>query len=223
MSIDYFSAFIIGLLGSAHCIGMCGGISTMLTSAIDSKRTTNQLQLSLSYNFGRICCYAFIGAIAGFTGSLAAKNVGIPLSGLRIMAGVFLILLGLYIGQWLMWLSKIERLGRFIWQYLSPFSKKLIPVKNNSQALALGALWGWLPCGLIYSTLTWSVASGNTLQGALIMLSFGFGTLPALLTMSLGYLKINLLITNPIFRKLMATLLISYGIFTIIFASKLMF
>lgn len=223
MSIDYFSAFVIGLLGSAHCIGMCGGITTMLTSAIDKQSTSNRLQLVLSYNIGRICCYALIGAIAGYTGSLAAKNIGVPLSGLRLIAGVFLILLGLYIGQWLMWLGKIEGIGQHIWKYLSPLSKKLIPIQNIKQAIALGALWGWLPCGLIYSTLTWSVATGNAIQGALIMMSFGLGTLPALVTMSFGYLRIKTLISNTFFKKVMAVALIIYGIFTIIFASKLMF
>jgi len=218
MAIDYFSAFIIGLLGSGHCIGMCGGITAMLTSAIPHQQKWQKLPLTLNYHLGRISSYALIGGIAGFTGSLAAKNIGIPITGLRLLAGLFLILLGLYLGQWLMWLSKLERIGKYLWRYISPFSKKLIPVNNNRQALGLGILWGWLPCGLIYSTLTWSLASGNAIQGALIMFCFGLGTLPALLTVSFGFLSIKKLVTNKLFRQLMGLSLIFYGAYSFILA-----
>ena len=167
--------------------------------------------------------HSIIGAIVGFTGSIAAKNVGIPLSGLRLFAGVFLVFLGLYLGQWLMWIARVEKLGQKLWRYLSPISKRFIPVDNTKKALSLGALWGWLPCGLIYSTLTWALASNSALQGAGIMFSFGLGTLPALVTISLGLLHVKKLLTNPIFRKSMALLVLLYGIYTIIFASKHLF
>jgi len=221
MPLDFLSAFTIGFLGSAHCIGMCGGITTMLTSAIPAQQS--RASLVIAYHIGRISTYTLIGAIVGFTGSIAAKNVGIPLSGLRLFAGVFLVFLGLYLGQWLMWIARVEKLGQKLWRYLSPISKRFIPVDNTKKALSLGALWGWLPCGLIYSTLTWALASNSALQGAGIMFSFGLGTLPALVTISLGLLHVKKLLTNPIFRKSMALLVLLYGIYTIIFASKHLF
>jgi len=247
MSLDVFSAFIIGLLGSGHCLAMCGGITTLLTSAIDKSSahgtipvtvttigsSTSQqpscspkvksLNLVLFYHVGRIASYCLIGAIVGFTGSIAAKNIGLPIAGLRLMAAVFLILLGLYIGQWLLWLNRVESLGKGLWRYLSPLSKHVIPVNNTKKALGLGALWGWLPCGLVYSTLTWALASGNSLTGASIMLFFGLGTLPALLTISLGINSIKNLLVNNIFRKIMAISLICYGIYSFIVAYQLMF
>jgi len=223
MSIDYFSAFIIGLLGAGHCIGMCGGITTMLTSAIPQQHNSPQFKLILSYNLGRILSYSVIGGIAGFTGSLAAKNIGMPIAGLRLLSGFFLILLGLYLGQWLMLLNKVEYLGKHLWKFLSPLSKNFIPVNSVKKALSLGALWGWLPCGLIYSTLTWSLASADGIQGALIMMSFGLGTLPALLTVSFGFISFKALITNVYFRKIMALGLIIYGIITLKFAYGMMF
>lgn len=224
MEIDFFAAFVIGLLGSGHCIAMCGGITTMLSSAINNKsEQSSKLPLVLAYNFGRIATYSLIGAIAGFTGSLAIKNIGLPLSILRMVAGVFLILLGLYIGRWFMLLNKIEQLGKGLWKYLSPLSKKFIPIKQTKHALALGAIWGWLPCGLVYSTLTWSLASGSLISGALTMFFFGLGTLPALLTVSLGAVSIKSLLLNNIFRKLMALMLIVYGLITLKFASDMMF
>ncbi|MBA6338958.1 sulfite exporter TauE/SafE family protein [Colwellia sp. BRX8-7] len=224
LSIDYLSAFIIGLLGSGHCIGMCGGITTMLTSAISpQQKGRDKFKLVGAYNVGRIFSYSLIGAIVGFSSSIAIKNIGVPLGFLRLFAAVFLILLGLYLGQWLMWLSKVEKMGKFLWRYLSPLSKRFIPINNAKQALALGAVWGWLPCGLVYSTLTWSLASGSALSGALIMTSFGLGTLPALLSLSLGSFGIKSLVTNTKFKKIMALMIISYGIYSLMFAYQQLF
>jgi uncharacterized protein len=221
MNLDFLSAFIIGFLGGGHCIAMCGGITTMLTSALPQHQVS-KLPYIFSYNLGRIFSYSLIGAIAGFTGSLAIKNLGFPILALKLIAGVFLILLGLYIGQWLMLLTKIEFIGKRIWQLLSPLSKKLIPINTVKKSLLLGALWGWLPCGLVYSTLTWSIASGSAVDGALIMTFFGLGTLPALLTVSFGVGQIKTLLQNALFRKSMALFLIFYGLFTLKIAYTLM-
>lgn len=221
MELNYFSAFIIGLLGGGHCIAMCGGITTMLTSALPNQRKSN-LPYILTYNIGRILSYTFIGAIAGFSGSLAIKSLGFPVIMLKMVAGFFLILLGLYIGQWLMWLTKVEVIGKHIWKVISPFSKKLIPVNTIKKSFFLGVLWGWLPCGLVYSTLTWSLASGSALNGGMIMMFFGLGTLPALLTVSFGFEQIKSLIQQTIFKKIMALLLIVYGLYTLMIAYQLM-
>lgn len=249
MSLDVFSAFIIGLLGSGHCLAMCGGITTMLTSAIDKPSTqpitqaseqgdiavnvistppgcspqTTRLTLVFLYHFGRIASYCLIGAIVGFTGSIAAKNIGLPIAGLRLVAAIFVILLGLYIGQWLLWLNKVESLGKGLWRYVSPLAKHVIPVDSAKKALGLGALWGWLPCGLVYSTLTWALASGSSLTGATIMFFFGLGTLPALIALSLGISSIKNLLVNTVFRKIMAISLITYGIYSFVVAYQVMF
>lgn len=215
MNIDFFSAFVIGILGSGHCLGMCGGITSMLTSALPKHSSHSKTSLIICYNLGRIFSYSLLGAIVGFTGSVAAKNIGIPLVGLRTISAVFLIFLGLYIGQWLMWINKIERLGKYIWKYLSPYSSRLIPINSPLKATGLGALWGWLPCGLIYSMLTWSLASGDAINGALIMTFFGLGTLPALLIMSYSFIKAKTLLNHPTFRKLMALSLILYGLYSL--------
>ena len=249
MTIDLFSAFIIGLLGSGHCLAMCGGITTMLTSAIgpsnnqpSQENTTRgdipikvstskvncspqtfRVNLIFFYHIGRIASYCLIGAIVGFTGSIAAKNIGLPIAGLRLVAAVFLIFLGLYIGKWLLWLNRVESLGEGLWRYLSPLAKHVIPVDNRKKSLALGALWGWLPCGLVYSTLTWSLASGSSISGASIMLFFGLGTLPALIALSLGIGSIKNLLVNTTFRNTMALSLIAYGLYSFIVAYQLLF
>jgi uncharacterized protein len=218
MSLDYFSAFIIGLLGSGHCVVMCGGISTMLTSAIAENARNNRFAIVFAYNFGRIASYSVIGALVALTSSMAAKNIGLPVAFLKTIAGVFLILLGLYLGQWLMWLSHVEHIGKKLWRHISPHTKKFIPIKNMQSAFSLGALWGWLPCGLVYSTLTWALASANAIDGALIMFFFGLGTLPALLSVSFGTLSVKALLSHTLFRKIAAILVILYGIYTILIA-----
>lgn len=218
MTLDYLSAFIIGLLGSGHCIVMCGGISTMLTSAIADETQVKKLQIVFAYNFGRIFSYSLIGGIVAFTSSMASKSIGIPIYLFQITAGVFLILLGLYLGRWLMWLSHIEHTGKFIWRYIAPKTKKFIPITSTKSAFALGTLWGWLPCGLVYSTLTWALASANIINGTLIMLFFGLGTLPALLSISLGAVSIKPLLSNDLFRKSTAIMVILYGIYSIYIA-----
>ena len=222
MQLDLLSAFLIGLLGTGHCIGMCGGIASMLTGAVNQNNPKKHLYV-LCYNLGRIFSYALLGTIVGFTGSLMVKQLGFPVLILNILAGIFLILLGLYIGQWAFLLVHVEKIGKNLWKKLQPLSKHLIPVNSAGKATFLGALWGWLPCGLIYSTLTWALASGNAMQGGLIMLSFGLGTLPALLLVSLGATKVNDLLTKIWIRRVIALMLIFYGIFTLKFAYMKLF
>lgn len=223
MSIDYFSAFIIGLLGSGHCLGMCGGVTSMLMSAMPKSQASPTLHFVFAYNLGRVFSYGLLGAIAGFTGSLAIHGLGFPLAIMRVIASIFLIFLGLYLGQWFMILSRFENIGKKLWRHISPLSKRFIPVNTFPKALFLGALWGWLPCGLVYSTLTWSIASGSATQGGLIMIAFGMGTLPALFSLSLGQLSFNRVIKNLVFRQVMGVFIISYGFYGLYLASAALF
>ena len=169
--INLISAFVVGLLGGVHCVGMCGGIVGALSLGLSSQR---QLPLLFAYNFGRIASYTVAGALMGalgfyFSGLLpvqAAQRV------LLAFAGVFMVLLGLYLGGWWNLLSRVERLGSVLWRRIEPLGRGLLPVRSVRQALLLGLLWGWLPCGLVYSALVWTVASGGAVQGAALMLAF---------------------------------------------------
>jgi len=221
VNLDLLSAFAIGLLGSGHCIVMCGGISSMLTTAISQNGGQKYLHVT-GYHIGRILSYTIFGAIVGFTGSMAVKGFGLPLNALQVVAGLFLILLGLYIGQWFMALTKVESFGKYLWQFISPMTKRFLPVRNTKQAVSLGILWGWLPCGLIYSTLSWSLASGSAINGGMIMLFFGIGTLPAMMATSFGALNLKPILVNKMFRNIVALLLISYGSYTLSVATGLM-
>jgi sulfite exporter TauE/SafE len=170
------TAFGLGLAGSSHCIGMCGGIST----ALGLNNTGHKLTRLLSYNTGRIASYCLLAALFGFlAGTL--QSIFSPLTLLlRLVAALFLIAMGLYISGWWTGLSKLEHYGQTLWRPVSI----IISGHSSGQrsALLMGLGWGLLPCGLIYSSLIWaSTTAANPLSSALLMFSFGLGTLPAML------------------------------------------
>ncbi|WP_355659734.1 sulfite exporter TauE/SafE family protein [Halomonas salifodinae] len=208
------AAFVFGLLGGAHCIGMCGGIMSALTFAVPpSMRSPARLTgLLLGYNLGRIASYMLAGALVASLGTL----IGTAHDGLRLalqgLAAVMLILMALYIADWWKGLLRVEALGRRLWRYLEPLGRRLMPVVSLPQATALGAVWGWLPCGLVYSMLAWSLAMGEPLQGALLMLAFGLGTLPALLATGLAARSLGNLIRHPATRGLAALSIIAFAL-----------
>jgi hypothetical protein len=185
------AAFAVGLLGGVHCLGMCGGIATALSSA--SSGAMPAWQLRLGYNLGRISSYAVAGAIAGSIGGagmLIAHALPVQMAA-YILANVMLIGLGLYLAGLSAAVSRLESAGQWIWRRLQPLMRHLLPADRWSRALALGALWGWLPCGLVYSVLTTAMLAGNPGGGAIIMAAFGLGTLPNLLAAgtALGWLQ----------------------------------
>lgn len=173
------AAFIFGLMGSAHCLGMCGGIMSTLTLA--RSPSSSGMPALLAYNSGRIFSYTAAGLIVASIGSLLSDSLLVVADVMRVVASLILILMAFYIANWWKGLVYIENGGRFLWRYLQPFASRLMPVRNTSQALALGLIWGWLPCGLVYSVLIWTLSVAHPMQGAAIMLFFGLGTLPAML------------------------------------------
>ncbi len=185
LEISLFSLFLTGLLGGVHCLGMCGGIVAAL--AMQQPGTAPPLRHYLAYNLGRIASYAAAGALAGLlgSGSLLLQDMLPVRQGLYAAANLLLIALGLYLAGLWQGVTVIERAGGLLWRHLQPLTGRFLPVRSSLQALALGALWGWLPCGLVYSVLIAALASGSAAKGALVMLAFGLGTLPNLLAMGL--------------------------------------
>ncbi len=212
MTPDWIGAFAIGLVGAGHCMGMCGGIASMLTlgQSNPSKFTP------LFYNLGRLLSYALIGGLVGGAVSSISEvsQLNNVLVWLRIAAAIFMVLLACYIGRWWHGLLYIEKLGQMLWRLISPAGRSLLPLKSPVHALPFGFIWGWLPCGLVYSTLTWSAVSGDALSGALVMLAFGLGTLPAMLLVGHSSGALYKLQNNVIFRHIVASALLLYGLYT---------
>ncbi|MDO9226299.1 MAG: sulfite exporter TauE/SafE family protein [Pseudomonadota bacterium] len=179
---SYLAVFLTGLLGGAHCVGMCGGIVAAISLHPGGRQP---FVFQLAYSGGRIASYSMAGALAGLIGSAAfLSDTLYPVQqGLYLLAQIVLILLGLYLAGLNQSVLVLERAGGVLWRRLQPLIARVMPIRTLSQALAAGALWGWLPCGLVYSVLVSALASGGSGQGATLMLLFGLGTLPNLLLM----------------------------------------
>jgi len=174
MEAGLLAALLGGFIGSVHCFGMCGGIAGALGMAGGGKAS-----FAVAYSAGRIASYMVAGAIAGAIGAGLAGAAGLG-PWLRLLMGIVLILLGLQVALNLKLLAPIEAAGANLWRRLAPLARRLVPPRHAGQALALGALWGWLPCGLVYGMLAAAAASGTALNGALFMAVFGLGTAPAM-------------------------------------------
>jgi len=203
-NLNLVPVFMIGLLGSVHCVGMCGGIvaaiSVTSTPAarfpvpvvtVDAAHAAAAVSTTLTriacYNLGRIGSYATAGAIAGGVAHSARVLTG--LGGIQMggywLANLMLVAVGLYLMGMLPGLSYLEFAGHGMWRRIQPLLKKILPLDSPLKLLAAGAIWGWLPCGMVYSMLLTALLSGSALSGACVMLAFGLGTLPTLMTMGL--------------------------------------
>lgn len=215
MSPDYLAALLIGLLGSSHCLVMCGGIASALQLSVPAERRHSGYFYPLFLSAGRLTTYSLFGALVGYFGLTAMQLAGASMLWLRLLAGVLLVAMALYIARLWFGLTQLERLGQKLWQRVQPYTKALLPLDSATKAYRYGLLWGFLPCGLVYSTLSWSLASGSPLHGALLMLSFGLGTLPAILAVG-GAAQLLRQLKNALwFRYSTAAILAIYGIYTI--------
>lgn len=207
------SALVLGLLGGGHCLGMCGGLMAALTMAIPAEQRGHRLRLLVAYNLGRVLSYATAGLLIGLAGWAVANSPAAM--ALRVAAALLLICMGLYLAGWWSGLTRIETLGRGLWRHIQPIASRLMPVSSIPKALLLGALWGWLPCGLVYSTLLWSASQGDALDSALLMLAFGIGTWPVLLATGLAAERVTTLLRKRGVRMAGGILVILFGVWTI--------
>lgn len=178
------AALLAGLLGSTHCLAMCGGIAGALGMGLPEERRTAPRLLAylLLYNTGRITSYAVAGAIAGGIGLWLGSMMEVAAWShvLRWATGLLMVAIGMQLAFRWRGLRHLEALGGRLWQKLAPLARRMMPVRDPGTALAVGALWGWLPCGLVYSVLVVAAVSGGPASGAALMAAFGLGTLPAM-------------------------------------------
>ena len=215
--LSLLAAFLTGLLGGAHCVGMYGGIVAAMSFQAPGASPPGHgrtLAFQLAYNAGRLSSYTLVGALAGLLGSAAFLSDSLfPLQrGLYLLAQVVLILLGLYLAGLNQSVLVIERLGGGVWRKAQPLLGRLLPIRNPGQALVAGVLWGWLPCGLVYSVLVSALASGGAGRGGLLMLAFGLGTLPNLLLMGWGAARLRELTRQVWLRRLAGLVVAGLGV-----------
>jgi sulfite exporter TauE/SafE len=171
------SAVILGLMGSLHCVGMCGPIAFMLP--VDQTNNYKKFGQIFIYHFGRLVAYGIIGLVFGFLGK------GLSIFGaqqkLSIAIGIIMILVVLIPYK----IFNKYNLSKPIYKVISKVKNQLgkeLKKKSPDTFLTIGFLNGFLPCGLVYMALFGAIAMGNALQGSLYMMLFGLGTVPLMTT-----------------------------------------
>ena len=216
-----FTAFLVGLLGSGHCFGMCGGIAAGLGTLPVAGATQDvkkpQTASAVLFNVGRILSYAVLGLISAWLLASLGHALNVPKWGmiLRFATAVMIFLIGVqFLFNW-QTLAIIERLGAKCWKLILPIAVRASSLPGGSGRLALGLCWGLLPCGLVYSVLLTASAAGSAVSGAAVMLAFGVGTLPSMLGMSLAAPALAAMLSDKWTRKLMGAALILLAVLSV--------
>ncbi len=217
----FLAVFLIGLLGGVHCAGMCGGIVSALS--LQTPGTRPAWTVHLAYNLGRISSYGIAGAAMGAVGSLGLLlDNWLPVQIiLYVVANLMMVALGLYLTGVTRALAITERAGQVLWRRVQPATRRFLPVRGVAQAFPLGMLWGWLPCGLVYSVLTMTLLSGSAVRGAAIMLAFGLGTLPNLMLAGLLLVRFRSFVQGRALRLGAGALVLGFGLWGLFNASAL--
>ncbi|MDQ1923999.1 sulfite exporter TauE/SafE family protein [Massilia pseudoviolaceinigra] len=231
-ALSLIPVFMVGLLGSVHCVGMCGGIVSAFSAApvaarpfpvavMTQRAATDGMARVLAYNTGRIASYMTAGALAGGIAGGARTLAGLTAvqAGGYWLANLMLVILGLYLMDAWRGLAKLEALGQGLWQRARPLMRFIVPIDRPLKMLALGALWGWLPCGMVYSVLMTAMFTGSGAGGAIVMLAFGLGTLPMLLAMGMAGERLRAALQKRAVRLGAGTLVLAFGLLGLVRAA----
>jgi len=205
------TAFLAGLLGSGHCFGMCGGIAAGLGAMAPGKAMMPAIQ----FNFARLASYMVLGGVSASMLGVLTKYIHIGLW-LRLLTAVMIFMIGLRFLFNFSGLEWIERGGSVIWKKIMPVALKAGGREDWMGRVLLGACWGVLPCGLVYSLLITAASTANAVTGAVIMLAFGVGTLPAMLGLTMASPALNTMLQDKTVRKLIGFALILLAFWTVI-------
>jgi len=211
------AAFLLGLAASGHCLAMCGGVTAALglATARDASGRT-RLSLLLGCQVGRIVSYSLAGLlVAGALGGVVAfLDVESVRKVLRVFAALALLFAALvafgFVG------SSGSRFGQAVWRRLAPLGRRFLPINSLPRACAFGMVWGWMPCGFVYSVLLIATLQYSAVQGALTMAAFGLGTIPAMFLTSLASRRFVPLIASRVARRVAGSVLVASAIVTVL-------
>jgi len=216
-----FTAFFVGLLGSGHCFGMCGGIAAGLGSLHvygETQETSKpRVTSAFLFNIGRVLSYAGLGLISAWLLVKLGHALDVPKWSmiLRFATAVMIFLIGLQFLFNVQTLAGIERVGARVWKLILPVAIRAGNLPGGTGRLLLGLCWGLLPCGLVYSVLLTASAAGSAVSGALVMLAFGLGTLPSMLGMSLAAPTLAAMLNDKWTKKLMGAALVLLAVLSV--------
>jgi sulfite exporter TauE/SafE len=205
------TAFLAGLLGSGHCFGMCGGIAAGLGAMSQGRAVVPALQ----FNLARLTSYAILGLLAATV--LSGVSSLVPIGRwLRVLTAVMILLIGLKFLFNFRGIEFIERGGAGLWKKILPFAMKASNRQDALGRILLGVCWGFIPCGLVYSVLMTAASTANPLGGALTMLAFGAGTLPAMLGLTAAAPALATFLEDRTVRRLIGFALIVLAVWTLL-------
>lgn len=215
----FLAAFSMGLFGSPHCLGMCGGIVTAFGLSMQHVSDSKKNGLILTYHAGRLISYSLLGLITSVVGVAIFQSI-MSNSAPRIVLGAVLVLIGLAM-LGLPLFNQLEKVGMRFWQSLAPLRKKVFPIDSFGKALFAGLLWGFLPCGLVYGALMMAIAGNNIATGAALMFVFGLGTMPMLIATQKTVGMLQSSIKNFRLRQINAVIMMLSGL-AVIFIPMMM-
>jgi sulfite exporter TauE/SafE len=216
MPVDFptlLAAATAGLLGGLHCAVMCGGIAASFPAMAPGR----PLAVAWQANLGRIGGYVIAGALAGGLGGglLRVLRIEALTVGVRMAAGVALVLVALRLLDRGGRLDFLARPGMRAWRWLQPLHRRLLPADRAWRRVALGALWGWMPCGLSLGLLTVAWLQASAGGGALVMATFGLGTLPVMLPLTWSGARMNRWLQRPSLRLALGGVVLGAGLLTL--------
>lgn len=212
----WIAAFLLALAGGGHCAGMCGGIVGALSLSPGGR--ARPVAFTLAYHAGRAFSYMLAGMLVGgigqatlaFRGSLAVHHT------LFAFASIALLAAGLYVAGYAPIARRMEAAGSVLWRHVEPLSRPLIPATTPARAAALGVLWGWLPCGMVYGALLLSMGTGSLAGGAATMGAFALGTLPSLLATGYFARKASAQKPRQALRRMAGVVIALMGLFGLV-------
>jgi len=216
-SLSLAAALVAGLAASGHCIGMCGGIAGALAMRSPQGSTGSKVALALAYNLSRITSYAVAGALAGLLGRTLLHAVDVkPLSIVfRVLAGLIMLAAATRLLFGWRLLDPLESAGSGLWRRIAPWAGRQGRSGGLGGAIGLGLAWGWLPCGMTYSMLLLAATTASVPMGAAVMLAFGLGTLPSMVTATVAFERIaRSLASRATLRNVAGVLLLAFGLWT---------
>jgi sulfite exporter TauE/SafE len=183
-------------------------------------RPVRQIPFTLAYNAGRVVSYMAAGAALGGMGAVL-QDIAPLRTGqfvLKGLAGLMMLGVGLHLAGLWPTFARLERLGAPLWTRVRPLVARLLPIRSHARAAMVGLLWGSMPCGLVYAALGVALGTGSAIHGALTMLAFGIGTLPALMAMGMATSGIASLTRRPGIRRVAGVLVGTLGVLSLLVA-----
>jgi len=215
---DFILAISCGLSGSTHCLGMCGGIVSAFERSLPQDiYLYRKLPFLFLYNIGRISSYLFVTlcctyGLSNLNDMLYIKNW---FTFLEVFAGLLLISMGIYIVSNFKLMHSLEKIGVPLWQLILPMRKKIYPINTLLKSYLAGCIWGWLPCGLVYTMLSWAISTGNIEKAMTIMLGFGIGTLPSMIGTGILAERFIYVYQKYQLKFISGAMIITYGCYTL--------